>query len=207
MTDEGERSEGLRERKRRHTLERIAAAGLELFLRDGYDATTLEAIATAAGISRRTFFAYFKSKEEVLLAGHGSGFSQALHGTFLEESSEQSPLAAARACFLKLASRYETKDSISVDRLVRSIEPLRIRKEATFIAMEADLFAAMRTVWPDAGQQEQLRLAAAVSLCALRLALECWRNEDAKRPIAAYIDENFSMLDSLVRPRMGAEAS
>ena len=60
--------EGLRERKRRQTLQRIAEVGLSLFLRKGYEATTLDEIAAAAGISRRTFFYYFKSKDEVLLA-------------------------------------------------------------------------------------------------------------------------------------------
>jgi aspartate aminotransferase-like enzyme len=46
--------EGLRERKQRETRQRIAAVALRLFLADGYDSTTLEAIAAAAGISRRT---------------------------------------------------------------------------------------------------------------------------------------------------------
>ena len=59
--------EGLRERKQRETRRRIAETGLKLFLANGYDATTLDAIAEAADISRRTFFSYFKSKEEIML--------------------------------------------------------------------------------------------------------------------------------------------
>ena len=70
------KKEGLRERKRLETLRRIAETGLKLFIAHGYEGTTLEAIAEAAGISRRTFFYYFKSKEEVLLAWQGSGFSR-----------------------------------------------------------------------------------------------------------------------------------
>ncbi len=62
------REQGLRERKRRETLRRIAEEGLKLFLTNGYEATTLDEIAEAAGISRRTFFYYLKSKEEILLA-------------------------------------------------------------------------------------------------------------------------------------------
>ncbi len=41
---------GLRERKRQLTLARIAETGLKLFIEAGYEATTLEAIAAAAGI-------------------------------------------------------------------------------------------------------------------------------------------------------------
>src|ERR1700732_3531567 len=64
---------GLRARKRRETRQRIAKTGLKLFVRKGYDATTLEAIAAAAGISARTFFYYFKTKDEVLQFWQGSG--------------------------------------------------------------------------------------------------------------------------------------
>lgn len=200
MTDDKtEQPVGVREKKRRQTLERIAEAGLRLFLQNGYDGTTLEAIATAAGISRRTFFAYFKSKEDVLLASQGSGFSQALHRAMLEEARDQSPLAAAHACFLKLASRYETKESIVVDKLLRSTETLRMRKEASFIAMEADLIDAMRTLWPEPAQQDALRLAAAVSLSALRLAIEHWRSVGGERPLAHYIDRSFRGLEGLLQ--------
>src|ERR1700753_2558868 len=102
----------LRERKRQLTLERIAEAGLKLFVQHGYEATTLDAIAAASGISRRTFFYYLKSKEEVLLAHEGGRFAQALRPTFLSQSPKQSPMSAARKTFLDLASTYETRESI-----------------------------------------------------------------------------------------------
>lgn len=198
IDDQTQRTTGLRERKRRQTLERIAEAGLRLFLANGYEGTTLDAIAAAAGISRRTFFAYFRSKEEVLIASQGSGFSQALRQTMLEERRDQSPLAATHACFLKLASRYETRESIEVDKLLRSTETLRARKEASFIAMEADLFDAMRTLWPERAHHDALRLAAAVSLGALRLAIERWREVGGERPLAHYIDHSFRRLEGLL---------
>src|ERR1700724_1393764 len=127
MQDISTKNEGLRERKKRETLQRIAETGLKLFIARGYEGTTLEAIAEAAGISRRTFFYYFKSKEEVLLAWQGSGFLDALRPAMLEESPHQAPLDAVRHCLLKLISRYETKESIIVDRLLRSCGLLRIR--------------------------------------------------------------------------------
>ena len=70
------KEEGLRERKRRETLRRIAEQGLKLFLTNGFEATTLDQIAEAAGISRRTFFYYFKSKEDILMAWQGGGFTR-----------------------------------------------------------------------------------------------------------------------------------
>src|SRR5665648_1071751 len=49
------------------TRARLQACALELFTAQGYDATTVEQIATAAGVSHMTFFRQFPTKESVLL--------------------------------------------------------------------------------------------------------------------------------------------
>lgn len=54
----------------RQELERVA---LELFVRDGFDATTVDHIADAAGISRRTFFRYYASKNDVVWGDFDAG--------------------------------------------------------------------------------------------------------------------------------------
>jgi len=187
MQDIATKNEGLRERKKRETLKRIAETGLKLFIAHGYEGTTLEAIAEAAGISRRTFFYYFKSKEEVLLAWQGSGFLDALRPAMLEESPRQAPLDAVRHCLLKLISRFETKESIIVDRLLRSTEALRARKQAIFIEMEEAPFAAMRELWPQPKRRTTLRMVAMVSMGAMRLAVEDWRQAGGKRSLADYL--------------------
>src|SRR5271170_689421 len=121
-------SSDLRERKRNLTLDLIAKTGLKLFVENGYEATTLDAIAAASGISRRTFFYYLKSKEDVLLAHESGGIPRVLRPTFLEQSPDQSPIEAARKTFLVLASRYMSKESVLADKILRSTEMLRLRK-------------------------------------------------------------------------------
>jgi AcrR family transcriptional regulator len=59
---------GLRERKKRATRDALARAALELFVERGYHETTLAEIAEVAGVSTRTIFAYFPSKEDILFA-------------------------------------------------------------------------------------------------------------------------------------------
>lgn len=47
----------------------IARAALDLFLRDGFESTTLDAVAAAAGVSKRTLFQYFPSKSAIVWHG------------------------------------------------------------------------------------------------------------------------------------------
>ncbi len=65
-SDSSASTPGLRERKKQRTHESIARVALELFAQRGYDETTLDDIAEAADISKRTIFSYYQSKEDIL---------------------------------------------------------------------------------------------------------------------------------------------
>ena len=55
------------ERQRAAAREEISRAAFELFLTQGFDATTIDQIVTAVGVSRRSFFRYFGTKEDIVL--------------------------------------------------------------------------------------------------------------------------------------------
>src|SRR5687767_2661639 len=57
---------GLRERKKADTHDAIRVAAADLFLRDGFERTTMEAVADAANVSVRTVFRYFPTKEDLV---------------------------------------------------------------------------------------------------------------------------------------------
>ncbi|SKG69000.1 transcriptional regulator [Mycobacteroides abscessus subsp. bolletii] len=57
----------LLERKRLAVQRELTQIALRLFLDEGYEATTVDRIAEEAGISRRTFFRYFGSKEDLVV--------------------------------------------------------------------------------------------------------------------------------------------
>lgn len=62
------RQPGLRERTRRALQEDIARAAQKLFLLKGFEATTIDDIAAEVGMSQRSFFRYFPTKEDIILS-------------------------------------------------------------------------------------------------------------------------------------------
>ena len=71
----------LAERKRQLVRDELTEAALKLLAFQGFDETTIDQMAAAAGVSRRTFFRYFQSKEDVIiefLSDHGRQLSQIL---------------------------------------------------------------------------------------------------------------------------------
>lgn len=194
------REEGLRERKRRETLHRIAEQGLKLFLANGYEATTLEAIAEAAGISRRTFFYYFKSKEEILLAWQNGGYTETIRTAVLEQSTKQSALDAVTNALLGLTIRFQVdyKHGKAIDRLMCSNETLRLRQQAKYVEQEHAVFEALCQMWPQPKRQPALRIVAMMSVGALRLAIDNWNRDQGKRPLATCLKEAFANLKSVI---------
>lgn len=87
---------GVRERHLRETRQRIHLAALELVESRGCSAVTVSEVAAAAGVSRRTFFRYFRNKEDAVLAGH-TRYYEAVQAHPLRVSSPADALAAIEA--------------------------------------------------------------------------------------------------------------
>jgi AcrR family transcriptional regulator len=71
------------------TRERLQAAALELYVRQGFEQTTVEEIAQAVGLTERTFFRHFADKREVLFHGQ-----QLLEQAFLDGVDAAPPAAS-----------------------------------------------------------------------------------------------------------------
>ncbi len=189
--------EGLRERKRRETLRRITDAGMCLFIEKGYEATTLDDIAAAAGISRRTFFYYFKSKDDILLSLQ-SGMGEMIVASLREAPQDQRPLTAVRNAILKVCAPFPADDMIAIDRLMRSSEAVQARKQASYVQHEQTLFAALCEKWPGSERETALRLVAMLAIGATRLAFDALNREGGKRPIAELLNEAFDALETQI---------
>lgn len=193
MSDLGEKPEGLRERKRRETRQRLAETGLRLFLAQGYEQTTLDAIAEAAGVSRRTVFHYFDQKEDILLAWQ-SGLGDAIRSAILRESPDRPPLEIVLAALLQLAEQYQAEDHIRIERLLASTERLGASKLAKYAEQEQAVFEALAVLWPASERRERLRLVAMISVGALRVAFERWAERDGAEPLTDHLRRAFADL-------------
>lgn len=190
-------SEGRREQKKRETMQRIGQTGLTLFLEKGFEQTTLDEIAAEAGIARRTFFHYFKSKEDVLLAYmDGGAFAKTLRAAILAQPTDQSPLAALQNALRQMMSVHETATATEVDRLLHSTEALRARLQAGIVETERIVYETLCEQWPDANRVA-LRMAAMTGIGAMRIAKEAWRQADRSRPLAHYLEESLAALEEL----------
>lgn len=110
--------------------ERIARAGLALFVAQGYDRTTVEAIAEQAGVARRTFFRHFRGKDDVIFSKHDRVI-QAVED-HLAALDDVSPLRAVCSGTRMVMRSYVETPDVSVQRyeLIRSVPALRAREIA-----------------------------------------------------------------------------
>jgi AcrR family transcriptional regulator len=118
---------GLRERKKAKTHEAIQQAALDLFRKQGYEATTIEQIAEAAEVSPSTFFRYFPSKEDVVIH---DALDPLLFAAFADQPPELTPLQALRATMADVFGAL-TPDQMALElerqELITSVPELRAR--------------------------------------------------------------------------------
>jgi AcrR family transcriptional regulator len=114
---DGVRTEDIRARRRRLVQDDIARVAVRLFLEHGYDAVPVEALAAAAGMSERTFFRYFASKDEVLRRYRRTRFTRLVQ-TFQERPADEPPLSALRSAYIE-TSRVAAADRLRIHALGR----------------------------------------------------------------------------------------
>lgn len=197
MTDVEGRTD-LRVRNRRRTYEDLAGAALDLFETKGYDGTTNEDIAAAAGTSVRTFYRYFDSKNDVLFvhrsdeAGPGAALAEvrgAAAGEPLPEVLRRALQHPVRALEL---NRDVVVRQFAVILGTPSLDALRREQ---FHRFEDPLAEALRERL-DADPTSLLhRWLAAACASALRIAIERWiATGAAPGALAALLDEGLEVV-------------
>jgi AcrR family transcriptional regulator len=169
-------SQGLRERKKAATEEALHAVALRLFAQRGYRATTVADIAEAANVSERTFFRYFRSKEDVALYDVAVLMGE-LGRAIRARPRDEAPLTAVREAFLAVAEGAEAPKLALLysGPPVSWSGPLAPSRVRLLTRLEASVIDALLARHDGAETDEETRyaaeVAARVGLAAVRSAL------------------------------------
>jgi AcrR family transcriptional regulator len=193
---EGE-APGLRERKKERTRAQIIETAIDLFLKNGYEQTTLDDVLGAVEVSRRTFFRYFESKEDLLIAWMDQLIEVACDAVRARPPSEP-PLVAIRSAIRDTLGRlYEGNlpRFVAVQRFVAKTPPVRARQsERLGHCAEAICEPLAARMNLDPQRDLAPRVLANCAIAIMECAIEAWIARDAAEDLLELVDEGFRTL-------------
>lgn len=199
LPDEPEQP-GLRERRKRNTRRSLEDAALRLFARDGFDATTIEAIAAAAEVSPRTFFRYFASKDDVLNPEREQRQAQLADEVRRGADEPIGDLALVVRALLTLAPLFEAeREQLALRRqAAESSAVLRGRLLDVLISWERAVARAVADRHGTDRRDLDAEVTAAAAVHVWQVALSRWLG-DPDADLAEQIELAFAMLERVAR--------
>lgn len=168
----------------------LSTAAIDLFLANGYDKTTADDIAEAAGVARRTFFRHFRTKEDAIFPDHDECLKR-VNEQLSRTDPAGAPLHALTAAAHLVLALYADDPQASVRRyeVIRVVESLRER-EIIATSRYQRLFADFLN--DRLGGREGARLlhelAATVVVAAHNFVLRQWLREGGSGDVHASLD-------------------
>lgn len=197
---------GLRERKKQRTRETISNTAISLFLETGFDQVPVAEVAEAAEVSKRTLFAYFPTKEDLVmhrLADHETESARVVR----ERPARQAPLTALRNHFAAglgdrdpVTGLNDRPETVALAQMVLTTPALTVRMFRFNAGAEAALADALCAT---AGVDPVLARLASAQIVAVRYtlsvdnstAMASGMSADERYPAAVTAaDQGFDML-------------
>ena len=189
----------LRERKKNDTRRAIRSAALDLAVDVGLDALTVEDIARRAEVSPRTFFNYFRHKEDALVMDSVAG-ARTLHPLIVQRPAHETPLQAIRTVItesdLFSVMNSDRARTLARQRLLAEHPVLLARQLSLNSQMEALLAEAVgERLGVDPTDDPRPALVAGVAGATMRVAIERWAAEGTSL-LSDRVNAAFDMLAS-----------
>lgn len=191
---------GLRERRTQEIRRHLTEVALHLFDDNGYDTVSVDNIAAVAGVSQRTFFRYFQSKDDLILQ-----YERTLHTRLLAalaaRPAEEGPVTALRNAYLDTATTagaHRARIRRRGQLLARS-PALRARAGGERLAGVDDITAVLtlRRSGTESGDDEwRLRVIATALSAVAAEAWARWVGHGADTDPAHQLAQAFSLLTS-----------
>jgi AcrR family transcriptional regulator len=191
---------GRRELRKQETKRALVDAALELVVRHGLDQVTIEMITDAAGVSPRTFFNYFPSKEDALVSvDEFQGLVQAIE---VRPAGEE-PLEVLRAAMQEVSALLAdcAAQWLMRKQVILAHPVLHARMVGTFEPLERNLIEAIaRRCGQDAARDLYPSMVCAAAMGAGKVAIRRWFEGGCTGPMASHIDEAFDLLAQGLKP-------
>lgn len=198
----------LRERKKQRTHQQLGEIALRLFTDSGFDAVTLDRIVAEAEISKRTFFRYYASKEDVALAAEAELWDAYLAAFVSHTDRADSTILATLQTTLIAAINGRDHDwerrFLATRRLIAGNIALRHHSNALSLAAHERLVEALEaSTGADGRADVTVRLLPELALAAWRCAAKNWvraerhsarRGARARAQLIARVEEAFAAL-------------
>jgi len=191
---------GLREAKKRQTRQAIADKAMELFATRGFDRVTVAEVAEAAGVSQKTVFNYFPSKED-LFYDEVPAREAALVAAVRERQPDESILVALRRQNIANCGRMSSPRFAAFARIIEESPALRAKELEIMAGFTRVLSEALQT---ELGVEElDARVAASLLVgvqwqffvVARRRALEGRHGAAAERRLRADLERAYELLE------------
>lgn len=192
---------GTRAKRKAEVRAAIVRAALRLFRRRGFDETTVDEIAAAAGVSRRTFFRYFERKEVVAFPWHAERL-ELFRDLVARRYHGESAIQAVRRALIALAHEYERnrEQEIERERLVQSSATLVARERDLDLRWEAVIAEALlseRHRVPRKTAERRARMLAAAIVGVARAVIREWVASEGHLD---FVELGLEGFDLVVRP-------
>lgn len=183
-------SAAIHERKRQAVRSYLSEVALRLLTDRDFESVTVDEITTAAGLSRRSFFRYFASKEDVVLQFLDQ-MAERLRDAIAARPPEESPLAAVHAALRPQVAAYvaDADRTLAVVRLLQRSPALRARElESRQRMRELVAEAIGLRLGLDHRIDMRPRLLAGVALVPFDVAITTWVEGRAGEDVHAILD-------------------
>jgi AcrR family transcriptional regulator len=187
---------GLRERKKAETRLALASAALRLADEHGLDRVTVDDIARVAGVSPRTFFNYFASKEDAIVGWSEEGTASVVEELAARPASE-TPVEALRAAIHASADHLQADpdDWVIRHRLTATNPSLNVRYAARIAAVEHELVVEIaRRTRLDPDLETYPAAVVSAAMAASRVAITVWLARERRASLPELFDEVLDQL-------------
>lgn len=185
----------MQERKHQFALAEIQGVAFDLFLEKGYDGTTVDEIAAGAGISRRTFFRYYETKEDVVMVALSQS-GEFLESLISQRPADEPPLVAFQRAMRDFLSHYQAADPKAwrILDLIQSTPRLRARY---LLERQSWMPQLTRVLSDRATSENNAEIAAITGLAILAFVYDRWQQNPDIDVGQAVIDAFETLQDLL----------